>query len=62
VFGKAITNVIMLGALVRTTNLVSMDSLYKGVESVAFRDAALDKNILAAKRGYEETKVYDIKK
>jgi pyruvate ferredoxin oxidoreductase gamma subunit/phenylglyoxylate dehydrogenase gamma subunit len=52
----------MLGALVRATNLVSMDSLYRGVESVAFRDAALDKNILAAKRGYEETKVYDIKK
>jgi pyruvate ferredoxin oxidoreductase gamma subunit/phenylglyoxylate dehydrogenase gamma subunit len=62
VFGKVITNVIMLGALVKTTNLVSMDSLYRGVESVAFRDAALDKNTLAAKRGYEETKVYDIKK
>jgi phenylglyoxylate dehydrogenase gamma subunit len=60
VFGKVITNVIMLGALVRTTDLVSMDSLYRGVESVAFRDAALDKNILAAKRGYEETKVYNI--
>ena len=62
VFGKALTNVIMLGALVRTTNLVSMDSLNRAVESVGFRDAAVDKNILAAKRGYEETKIYEINK
>ncbi len=62
VFGKAITNVIMLGALVKTTDIVSMDSLYKAVESIAYRDAAVEKNTLAAKRGYEETKVYNIKR
>ncbi len=62
VFGKAITNVIMLGALVKTTGLVSMDSLYRAVESVAFRDASLEKNLLAAKRGYEETRVHDLTK
>jgi pyruvate ferredoxin oxidoreductase gamma subunit/phenylglyoxylate dehydrogenase gamma subunit len=29
------------------------------MESVAFRDAALDKNIQAVRRGYEDTKVFD---
>ena len=59
VFGQAITNSIMLGAFAKTTNMVSMKSLCKGMESVAFRDAALDKNIQAVHRGYEETNVFD---
>ncbi|MBW2340530.1 MAG: 2-oxoacid:acceptor oxidoreductase family protein [Deltaproteobacteria bacterium] len=42
------------------TGMVSVGSLCKGMESVAFRDAALDKNIQAVHRGYEETKVFDI--
>lgn len=62
VFGRIITNSIILGALSKTTGMVSMDSLCKAMESVAFRDAALDKNILAIRRGFEETKVYDLKK
>jgi len=36
-----------------------VESLCKGMESVAFRDAALDKNVQAVHRGYEETNVFD---
>ncbi len=60
VFGRPITNSIMLGALVKTTGMVSMESLNKGMETVAFRDADLEKNIEAAYRGYEATKVHKI--
>jgi pyruvate ferredoxin oxidoreductase gamma subunit/phenylglyoxylate dehydrogenase gamma subunit len=51
----------MLGSFTKTTGLVSLDSLIKGMESVAFRDAALDKNITAIQRGYDETVVSDSK-
>lgn len=61
-FGQPITNSIMLGAFAKTTGLVSLDSLCKGMESVAFRDAALEKNIQAVQQGYNETKVFDINK
>ena len=59
IFGQAITNSIMLGAFAKTTRMVSVESLCKGMESVAFRDAALDKNVQAVHRGYEETNVFD---
>jgi pyruvate ferredoxin oxidoreductase gamma subunit/phenylglyoxylate dehydrogenase gamma subunit len=60
IFGKPITNTIMLGVFARTTGIVKLDSLNKGMESVAFRDAALDQNIKAVKRGFEETQVHEI--
>ncbi len=60
IFGRTITNSIMLGAFSRTTGLVSLDSLSMGMEAVAFRDAALDKNLQALHRGYEETRVLDL--
>lgn len=60
VIGRPITNTIMLGALVRTTDVVSLDSLRTALEEVAFRDAALGKNIEAVSRGYDETRVYDM--
>jgi pyruvate ferredoxin oxidoreductase gamma subunit/phenylglyoxylate dehydrogenase gamma subunit len=50
----------MLGALLKTTHVVSLDSLSQSLEEVAFRDAALGKNIEAVRRGYEETQVYDL--
>lgn len=59
IFGQVITNSIMLGAFAKTTRMVSLGSLCKGMESVAFRDAALDKNIQAVHQGYEETHVFD---
>ena len=61
IFGRTITNTIMLGAFARTTGLVTLDSLNNGMESVAFRDAALEKNIEALQRGYEETQILDLK-
>lgn len=60
IFGKAITNSIMLGAFSRTTGFVSVDSLQKAMASVAFRDAALEQNMEAVKRGYEETHVHRV--
>jgi pyruvate ferredoxin oxidoreductase gamma subunit/phenylglyoxylate dehydrogenase gamma subunit len=57
-FKKPITNTIMLGGLAKTTGIVSLDSLSKGMETVAFRDAMLDQNIEAVKRGYDETQVH----
>lgn len=60
IFGRPITNSIMLGAFARTTGIVSIESLGKGMESVAFRDAALEKNLEAVKRGYEETTVFHL--
>jgi len=60
VFGRTITNSVMLGAFAKTTGLVSLKSLHKGMETVAFRDAALDKNIQALQRGFEETSVFEL--
>jgi pyruvate ferredoxin oxidoreductase gamma subunit/phenylglyoxylate dehydrogenase gamma subunit len=59
VFGRPITNSIMLGAFAKTTGLVSLKSLQKAMEFAEFRDAALDKNVLAVAQGYENTKVFD---
>ena len=59
IFGKTITNSIMLGAFAKTTGMVSIESLKIGMSSVAFRDAALDKNVEAIQRGYEETTVIE---
>ncbi len=60
VFGRQITNTIMLGALLKTTHVVSMESLLSAMEEVAFRDAALGKNIEAVDLGYKETTVYHL--
>jgi Pyruvate/2-oxoacid:ferredoxin oxidoreductase gamma subunit len=62
IFGRTITNSTILGSFARTTELVSLESLCKGMESVAFRDADLDKNIEALHRGFDETQVFEIKK
>ena len=59
IFGRPITNSIMLGAFAKTTGLVSLNSLQKAMEFAEFRDAALDKNVLAVEQGYENTKVFD---
>jgi len=61
VFGRAITNTIMLGAFARTTGMVSLESLARGMESAAFRDAALEKNVDAVRLGYDETRVADFR-
>lgn len=61
ILGRPITNSIMLGAFAKTTGIVSLDSLNKAMETTAFRDALLEKNIEAVQQGYEKTKTSDIK-
>ena len=60
ILGRPITNTIMLGVLAKTTGMVSLASLNKGMESVAFRDALLEKNVQAVQEGYEATTVHEV--
>jgi pyruvate ferredoxin oxidoreductase gamma subunit/phenylglyoxylate dehydrogenase gamma subunit len=60
VIGRPITNTIMLGALVKTTEVVSLTSLLSALEDTAFRDAVLQINVDAVTRGYNETKVHEL--
>jgi pyruvate ferredoxin oxidoreductase gamma subunit len=53
--GRPITNTTMMGALVRATGLVELDSLAKQIEK-RFPGVA-EKNIKAMHRAYEETEV-----
>ena len=58
VFGRPITNTVMLGAFARTTGLVSLLSIEAGLQDASmFRDAAVDQNIQAVRRGFAETNV-----
>ena len=58
--GVPITNTTMIGALVRVTGLVNMESLVAPVEHRFGRLA--ERNINAMKRAYEETIVKERKK
>jgi phenylglyoxylate dehydrogenase gamma subunit len=62
IFGRAITNSIMLGAFAKTTGMVSLDAVCAAMQATDFRDAALEKNIEASKEGYEKTTVYSLGK
>ncbi len=57
IFGRPITNVIMLGAFARATGLISLDALNIALEKSEFRDADLAQNRLALARGYAETEI-----
>lgn len=57
-FGRAITNTIMLGAFARTTGLVSLGALQRALEESEFRDAGLEQNMRALQRGHDETVVH----
>ncbi len=60
IFKRPITNTIMLGAFAGATGIVSLKSLNNGMQTIAFRDAMLEQNVEAARRGFEETRVYEI--
>lgn len=60
VFGRPITNSVMLGAFAKTTGIVSLDALQNGLGSANFRDAGLEQNRLAMERGYHQTTVHDL--
>ena len=57
IFGRPITNSIMLGAFARTTGLVSLKALLGALDLAEFRDAGLAQNRRAMERGYAETEV-----
>jgi len=59
IYGRPITNTIMLGACARATGLVSLEALESALEQANFRDAGLTQNIEAVRRGYHETTVQD---
>jgi pyruvate ferredoxin oxidoreductase gamma subunit/phenylglyoxylate dehydrogenase gamma subunit len=50
----------MLGALARTTGLVSLEALRHAVRESDFRDAGLQQNLEALERGYEGTQVHTL--
>lgn len=60
VFGKTITNTIMLGAFARTTGVVALASLKRALEESEFRDAGLAQNLLALELGYDKTSVHHL--
>jgi len=53
--GVPITNTVMLGALVKTTKIVSLDSIIKAVQN-AFKGKLAEKNVAAIKQVYERVK------
>lgn len=57
-FGKPITNTIMLGAFARASGAVTLEALTEGLKSASFRDAGLEQNIKAMELGYQQTRVY----
>lgn len=59
VIGRPIPNTVMLGALIKATALMKMDTLVRGLEkksSHKFSKIVIDKNIEAVKRAYEEVR------
>ena len=60
VFGRTITNTIMLGAFARTTGVVALASLEAAIAESEFRDAGLAQNLRALQLGYAETRVHHL--
>jgi pyruvate ferredoxin oxidoreductase gamma subunit/phenylglyoxylate dehydrogenase gamma subunit len=60
IFHRPITNTLMLGALARTTGIVSLEALRQALIDMEFRDAGLEQNLQALQRGYDETTVHHI--
>ncbi len=58
IFGRPITNTLMLGAFARTTGRVELDALEQALAESELRDAGLEQNIEALRRGYAETTVH----
>jgi len=54
--GRPIPNTTVLGAFVKTTGLLKMESIEKAIRK-RFPGEIAEKNIIAAKNGYEKVKV-----
>uniref|UniRef100_A0A7C1GBL5 pyruvate synthase n=1 Tax=Thermofilum adornatum TaxID=1365176 RepID=A0A7C1GBL5_9CREN len=60
VFGRPFYNTPMLGALVKASNIVSLDSVLSTVSERFSKDSKIAQlNVLAIKRAYEEVKKYE---
>lgn len=55
VLGRPIVNTVMLGAFAKATKLTSLESLLESI-SERFEGEMREKNVLAVKRAYEETR------
>jgi pyruvate ferredoxin oxidoreductase gamma subunit/phenylglyoxylate dehydrogenase gamma subunit len=62
IYDRPVTNVIMLAAFARTTGMLTLASLKEALNQMDFRDAGLTENLLAAERGFSETRVHELKK
>ncbi|MCL2345807.1 MAG: 2-oxoacid:acceptor oxidoreductase family protein [Desulfobulbus sp.] len=62
IFGRPITNTLMLAAFARATGVVSLAALQQALRDSEFRDAGLSQNLLALERGYHETTVHHLER
>ena len=62
IYQRPVTNVIMLGAFARTTGTLTLTALQEALHQMEFRDAGLTDNLRAVERGYNETRVHELKK
>jgi pyruvate ferredoxin oxidoreductase gamma subunit/phenylglyoxylate dehydrogenase gamma subunit len=60
IFRRPITNTLMLGAMARTTGIVSLEALRQALIDLEFRDAGLEQNLCALQRGFDETTVHQL--
>ncbi len=61
IYRRPVTNAIMLGAFARASGLLSLASLEQALRRMEYRDAGVAENLAAAARGYDETRVYELK-
>jgi len=59
IFGRPLYNTPMLGAMVKATGIVSLDSVLEATKE-RFSGDILEKNLTAIKRAYEEVKKYEL--
>lgn len=61
IYKRPVTNAVMLGAFARTTGLLTLPALQDALREMQYRDAGVAENLVAAERGFAETRVYDLK-
>jgi pyruvate ferredoxin oxidoreductase gamma subunit/phenylglyoxylate dehydrogenase gamma subunit len=62
IYKRPMTNAIMLGAFARATGMLTLAALKETLQQMEFRDAGLTENLLAAERGFNETRVHELAK
>jgi len=56
-FGMPVPNMCMLGAFAKTTGLVSLESIERGISEIMEDDELVERNLDAARAGYERVRV-----